>query len=165
MPFLVLHFRRHKIALYHYWWFYPLSFAYETASFLNCKVIFFALVISSLEGNNLRWSILYLIILLPINFCLKYLLLWHLKNGDFSLYYSFYIYYLEFYCKEDLSIFSLSLCNMDLWIHILKVIHYCLYFVAQIVTDLAIRNPFKLVPLSFWHVPIIFWALLYFVAL
>ena len=48
--------------------------------------------------------------------------------------------------------------STDSWIFILfcVIIHYCCYFVAQIVAYLAIESLFQLAPVSFWPVPIIF---------
>ena len=70
---------------------------------------------------------------------------------------SFYIYSLEFYCKRlHLIYFFMKLfiyMDVESWIyslfHELLFITIIVYFVTKIVSDLAIRNPFSVNPMSF----------------
>lgn len=85
----------------------------------------------------------------------------------FHFSHSFYIYYLEILCKEELShlqhlftytIISLIYISMESWIFSFWTIiqHYCYFFAAQIVLPLAVGSSFRLAPASLWHSLIFF---------
>lgn len=75
----------------------------------------------------------------------------------FCLSHFFYIYLLEFFCKEDFlfSVYLFShLCYYDSWIFLWFIIHYHYYLVAQIVFQLwplgsKVPSGTLLVPVSF----------------
>lgn len=101
--------------------------------------------------------------------CLNQLFIWWSPNSDFSFHHFFYIYVLRCYCKEKLFLLPhlLFYLLVSEWVYrfLFYLIDYILsyhYFDAQLAPDLASGRSFTLVPVSYWHVPVIFQLFLTF---
>lgn len=113
-------------------------------------------------ANRLFSSYFHSLILASTNdYCGQQLLLWCLANGKLLfppciLHLSTRFLLLRKSCPISL-IYLLfhDLCK-SVWTHIFITYQIFYYYYAKIVPDVALRRVFTLVPVSFWHAPVIF---------